>query len=84
MPGKLVALLDRNRHNTPPFACGIAKAFMICHVIGGRFEPNTEIAACGYFFRDGLPELSLSRNTKEQIALCWCAHTAPYWETICD
>lgn len=84
VPGKFVALLDRNRHNTPPFAYGIAKAFMICHVVGGRFEPNIEIADCGYFSRDNLPELSATRNTKEQIELCFRAHADPRWEAICD
>ena len=84
VPGKLVALLDRNRHNTPPFAYGVAKAFLICHVVGGRFEPNIEIAACGYFSRDSLPELSVTRNTKEQIELCFRAQEDPRWEAICD
>ncbi len=83
-PGKLVALLDRNRHNIPPFAYGIAKVFMICHARAGLFEPNVEISACGYFSLDELPELSVTRNTKEQIALCFQARADPNWEAICD
>lgn len=83
-PGKLVALLDRNRHNRPLFACGIAKAFMICHATGGRFEPNVETTESGYFPLDGLPELSVTRNTRAQIEMCFRAREDPCWQTICD
>ncbi|MCC8021212.1 MAG: NUDIX hydrolase N-terminal domain-containing protein [Akkermansia sp.] len=85
VPGKFVALLDRNRHNVPPFAYGIAKAFMICEAAEGRFAPSLETDASGYFSLDSLPApLSVNRNTKEQIALCFLARKDPHWQTLCE
>lgn len=84
-PARFVALFDRNRHNTPPFAYGVAKAFLICEQTGGHFAPSIEIDAMGWFSLSDLPEnLSLTRNTREQIALCFLAHRDPNWQTVCD
>lgn len=73
-PLRLIALHDRNRHNTPPFAYGVCKVFALCRLLGGEFMPNTEISGCGFFEKDRLPPLSQTRNTYEQIALCFRAH----------
>lgn len=84
-PTKFVSLCDRNRHNTPPFAYGVAKAFLICEQTGGSFTPSIETDAMAWFSLDELPaNLSLTRNTSEQIALCFLAHRDPNWQTICD
>ncbi|OCA03883.1 NUDIX hydrolase N-terminal domain-containing protein [Akkermansia glycaniphila] len=73
-PLRLIALHDRNRHNPPPFAYGVCKVFALCRLLGGKFAPNTESSGCGFFTEDRLPPLSLTRNTQEQIALCFRAH----------
>jgi ADP-ribose pyrophosphatase YjhB (NUDIX family) len=81
---RLVALLDRNRHNTPPFAQGIIKAFVICTVQGGSFQANSETDASAYFDLDHLPELSVGKNTAAQIRLCAAAAADEHWQTVFD
>jgi ADP-ribose pyrophosphatase YjhB (NUDIX family) len=81
---RLVAMLDRNRHNTPPYAHGICKAFVLCTVIGGEFTPNLETYESGYFALDNLPELSVGKNTKAQIRLCHEAYLDEKWQVVFD
>ncbi|MBP1757702.1 MAG: ADP-ribose pyrophosphatase [Firmicutes bacterium] len=81
---RLVAMLDRNRHNTPPYAHGICKAFVLCTVIGGEFTPNLETSESGYFALDNLPELSVGKNTEAQIRLCHEAYLDERWRVVFD
>ena len=81
---RLIALLDRNRHNTPPYAHGIIKAFVLCTVHGGSFEPNLETEASDYFSLNQLPDLSLGKNTEAQIRLCAAAAQDEHWQTVFD
>lgn len=81
---RLVALLDRNRHNTPPYAHGICKAFVLCTVTGGEFTPNLETSESGYFDLDNLPVLSLGKNTEAQIRLCYKALQDEHWQVVFD
>lgn len=80
-PVKVIAILDRNHHNQPKLATNITKVFYLCEDLGGHFIPNDETDACDYFALDNLPRLSLGRNTKEQIAMCFAAHDDPDWVT---
>lgn len=73
-PVRLIAVQDRNRHNTPVYAYGITKIFMLCSLIGGEFMANTETTESRYFSRDDIPEnLANEKNTKEQILMCFDA-----------
>ena len=66
-PVRLIAVQDRNRHNTPVYAYGVTKVFMLCSLIGGEFRANTETTESRYFSRDDIPEnLANEKNTKEQ------------------
>ena len=76
-PIKIIAVQDRNHHNKPV----ITKIFYLCKEISGKFTPNDETDACDYFNLDNLPKLSLGRNTKEQIAMCFDANNDPDWDT---
>lgn len=84
VPTRLVALHDRNRHNIPLYAYGIIKVFMICEVIDGHFVSNIETSESRYFALDELPPLSVGKNTKEQIELCFAAYKDPNWVPIID
>jgi len=81
-PVRVIAIQDRNHHNKPIRATNITKIFYLCKEISGQFEPNDETDACEYFALDNLPNLSLGRNTKEQIAMCFKANADPNWETV--
>ncbi|MDD2980833.1 MAG: NUDIX hydrolase [Hespellia sp.] len=80
----VIAVQDRDKHNTPIYASKICKVFVLCSAIGGQFEKNTETIDSGYFGLDELPELSLDKTTKEQIAMCFDANNAEHWTTLLD
>lgn len=84
VPTRLVAIHDRNRHNTPLYAYGIAKIFMLCEVVDGHFSPNIETSESAYFSLDNLPNLSVGKNTKEQIRLCFAAYKDKNWIPVID
>lgn len=84
IPKKIIALQDRNRHNTPPYAYGICKIFLECAVLGGAFAANAETTAAAYFPAHSLPPLNRAKTTAAQIALCFAAHAAPDWQPYFD
>lgn len=80
-PVKLIAVQDRNHHNKPILATNVTKIFYLCEEQGWEFVPNDETDACDYFALDNLPKLSIDRNTKEQIEMCFEASKEPNWVT---
>ena len=74
---KLLALLDRNRHNHPPHVNHIYKAFIRCEIIGGAPTTSHEIQDVGFFGEDEIPELSLTRNVPSQVARMFEHHRQP-------
>lgn len=83
-PLRLIALLDRNKHISPPYPYGIATAFIECGVVSGAFTPNIETIASGYFSLDALPPLCTVKTTRAQIEMCFSAHADAQWKTIFD
>lgn len=84
VPTRLVAIHDRNRHNIPLYAYGIIKIFMLCELIDGEFINNIETSESAYFTLSDLPNLSLGKNTFEQIELCFAANKDKNWVPIID
>lgn len=83
-PVKLIAVQDRNKHNTPPYAYGVCKVFVLCDTLGGRFTENIETTETGYFSMDDLPLLAEEKCTRAQIRMCFDAFESPRWETLFD
>ncbi|MBK5073030.1 NUDIX hydrolase [Budviciaceae bacterium CWB-B4] len=81
---RLIALQDRNLHNTPVYAYGICKVFVQCEVIGGHFVANSETLESGWFGLEQLPELSEDKTTVQQIALCFEACRTENWQPVFD
>ncbi|WP_230514036.1 NUDIX hydrolase N-terminal domain-containing protein [Limnobaculum parvum] len=81
---RLIALQDRNLHNTPVYAYGICKVFVQCEVIGGHFIPNSETLESGWFSLEQLPKLSEDKTTAPQIALCFEAYHTDNWQPVFD
>lgn len=71
----VIAVHDRERHNTPHYAYGVCKIFTFCHVTGGGFEKNIETTGFDWFAEDDLlPLLPLPRTAKIRCA-CALRHT---------
>lgn len=81
---RLIAVQDRNKHNTPIYVYGICKMFVLCDILGGKFESNIEISDSGFFSINDLPPLSMERNNKEQIEMCFKAYYDENWEVLFD
>lgn len=81
---KLIALLDRKKHNLPIYIHNITKAFVLCEALGGSFCENTETIASGYFGLSDLPPLSEAKNNYEQIKMCFDANADENWKVIFD
>lgn len=80
----VIAVQDREKHNLPVYAYKVCKIFVLCSVIGGEFEENSETVQSDYFGIDELPELSLEKNNKEQIKMCFDAYYSDNWKTYLD
>lgn len=81
---RLIALLDRKKHNLPVYIHNITKAFVLCEADGGSFEENTETVSSGYFGLDELPPLSEGKNNYEQIKMCFDAYADENWQVVFD
>lgn len=84
VPTRLIAVQDRNKHNLPIYAYGVCKVFVLCEIIGGKFQDNIETLGTDYFTLDNLPLLAEEKNTKEQIKLCFEAYHSDNWQTMFD
>lgn len=84
VPRRLIAVLDRSKHNHPVTAYGMYKVFVLCELVDGEFEKNMETEESGFFSLADLPPLSTERITKEQIAMCFEAKDNDYFLTIFD
>lgn len=82
---KLIALQDRNKHNTPVYAYGVCKVFVLCKLLGGNFIQNSETTEIKYFSLDEIPEnLANEKSNKEQIEMCFKAYKDKNWEVNFD
>lgn len=81
---RVIAVQDREKHNQPVYAYKVCKIFVLCTVLGGTFEENSETVQSRYFSLEELPQLAEEKNTREQIELCFRAYEAEVWETQFD
>ena len=84
VPVKLLALLDKNKHEHPPEAYHYYKIFILCEIIGGNPTIGIETSSIQFFSKDNLPELSTKRNTESQIIRLFEFLENPSKETIFD
>lgn len=64
---KLAAVYDRHRHAHPPPLFHAWKLFFLCEITGGAPRTSIETSAVAFHPLAGLPELSVSRTTPDQI-----------------
>ena len=82
---KIIAIQDRNKHNTPSYAYGICKVFVLCELLGGEFKENTETTEIKYLSLDEIPQnLANEKTSMEQIEMCFRALNDSNWQTKFD
>ena len=81
---KIIAIQDRNKHNTPLYPYGICKVFVQCDLIGREFVENIETTEIGYFSLDNLPNLANEKSNFEQIEMCFKAKNDENWKVLFD
>lgn len=83
-PVSIIAVQDRNKHNTPPYAYGVCKIFVLCNAVGGAFKQNTETTEAKYFTIENIPELAQEKCNIDQIKMCFEASKSDNWKTMFD
>jgi ADP-ribose pyrophosphatase YjhB (NUDIX family) len=82
---KLLAVYDRSKHpHEPPYPFHVYKMFFLCEIVGGKATRNNEIDEIGFFTRDVIPPLSLTRITPQQIDRMFEHHQHADWPTDFD
>lgn len=81
---KIIAVQDRKKHNPEIYAHHICKVFVLCDLLGGEFQENSETVASGYFSMEDLPPLAENKTTAAQIQMCFDAYHAEHWDTVFD
>ena len=81
---RLLAVLDKMKHNHPPDIYHAYKLFILCKDQGGTPSPGMETLDAAFFSLNELPPLSVERNTSEQIELMFEYFHEPGKQVICD
>ncbi len=81
---KFLALLDMNKHPHTPQPYHYYKIFIQCERIGGVKSLGIETDQVDFFARDELPNLSVGRNTEEQIKKMFAFYDDPLKQSIFD
>ncbi len=71
VPERLLAVLDKKRHNHPPDMYHIYKIFILCRETGGELKGGMETSETGFFGPHKFPPLSVPRISMEQISLMY-------------
>jgi ADP-ribose pyrophosphatase YjhB (NUDIX family) len=83
-PKRILAVLDKNKHLHPPSPFHTYKIFIECEIIGGQPRAGMETTAVDFFDQTNLPELSVDRNTIEQIEMIFSFLEDPFRPALFD
>jgi ADP-ribose pyrophosphatase YjhB (NUDIX family) len=81
---KVLAVLDKSRHEHPPSVDYTYKVLIGCRLDGGEPVTSHEIDAVGFFARSARPGLDLNRTTPGQVELAWAHRRDPSRPTDFD
>ena len=81
---KVIAVLDRAKHNQPQYIYGVTIIFYLCLVKSGQFVQNIETIDSKYFSENDYPKLAEEKSNAEEIALCFDAYRSENWKTFFD
>ena len=80
----IIAVQDREKHNLPRYIYKVCKIFVMCSLVGGEFEENSETIGSGWFSLEKLPPLAEPKVNAQQIAMCFEAHRSESWVPLFD
>jgi ADP-ribose pyrophosphatase YjhB (NUDIX family) len=86
-PERLLALLDKRKHDHPPHPWHTYKVYVQCRVVGGELKAETlETSGAQWFRAEELPSLELSteRVTLAQLQALLRFATDPTLPALCD
>lgn len=83
-PRRIIAVHMANRHNVSSYPYTVYKIFVQCELVRAEFTENLETLGAGFYRIDALPELSIERNTAEQIGMCFDARDKDCIEAVFD
>jgi ADP-ribose pyrophosphatase YjhB (NUDIX family) len=81
---KLLAVLDKTRHEHPPSLDYTYKILIGCRLEGGAPRTSHEVDVVGFFDEQAIPELDIDRTTPGQIVLAFTHHRDPTLPTAFD
>lgn len=81
---KLLALLDKSRHEHPPAVDYAYKAFVLCDLEGGEARTSHETTEVGFFAAHAIPPLDLERTAPSQVRLAFLHRAEPNRPTDFD
>lgn len=86
---KLIAIIDRNHHNSPRLPYGALKSFMLCtkEEVLPKFLPTDETLERAWFSLEKIPrdKLRVDTNTYDQIVMCFNAHAnCDTWQAVIE
>lgn len=84
IPCKFLALMDMMKHPHPPQPYHYYKVFIQCEIVGGERSSGIETNDVAFFHENALPEISIKRNTKEQIKMLFEFYINPSKQAIVD
>ena len=83
-PTRLLAVMDKQKQGMPPAFEYVYKIFILCTKQDDQISTGSETSDVAWFDESNLPELSLPRNTEDQIAMMYEYHrderTEPYFD----
>jgi len=68
-PVRLLAVIDKLKHDYPLSPFHTYKIFILCELLANNISAGTETTEVNFFTFEDLPPLSETRNTKEQIQM---------------
>ena len=83
-PVKLLAVLDKGKHDHPPDFWSAYKLFIRCELLGGAPRTSLETSEVGFFEEAQLPPLSTGRVTEAQVKRLFEHFNHPEWPTDFD
>lgn len=83
-PRRLLGILDKKFHPHPPSPYHTYKVFILCEGIGGETDCGTETSDVSFFGYDNLPDLSMERNTPQQLKMVFDFLDNPEKEAFFD